>query len=481
MLTAVVGYLSRSRYRRVFITAHDLFVVTAAFPVSISLRENFSLSTQHAIPAIYGSALLFLIAFIVFRAAGIQQNMWRYSSTRDLINVAKALSAVIAIFIPAMFLIDRLEGIPRSVPIILWFVALAGLCSTRTFYIWAVNRIDNRSLGMDRRRPCRVLVLADIRPSSSIIQTINAWGTHKVKIVGAVSGDAERGRTLLGVAVLGNAERLAQILASLDVRGSYPDAIILGELNEYTRTGLTKHLDGAAPGISVFCSTEIDQLSQFVEDHPPLEQHVETASSPGRYLKIKRMIDIIAAFVGLVVLAPLLAAIAGLTCLLHGAPIMFTQIRAGRHLKEFRLVKFRTMRDPFDRTGRILDDAERVTWLGSLLRVTRLDELPQFWNVLCGDMSLIGPRPLLRRDMPSEQNVLKERYSIRPGITGWAQVNGGHQVNNDQKMMLDIYYIRHASLTFDMKITLMTIKMMFLGEQVDKIAINKAEMSIADL
>ena len=433
MLAALMNHFGHSRFPRLIITAHDLIVVTASFPISISLRENFSPSPHQIPTTIYGSVLLLLIALLVFRATGIQQSMWRYSTTRDFVNVAKALSIVTAIFVPAMFLIDRLDGIPRSVPIIFWIVAFAGLCSTRLIYIWTINKLDDRSGSIVHRRRCRVLIIADIQPSSSIIQTLNTWGSQKTQIVGVVSGKAERGRTLLGVTVLGNAKHLAQILVSLDVAGCYPDAIVLGQVNEHTRTWLSEQLDETALGNKVFCSTAINQLLKFVEQHPSLDQHFQTASRHGTYFAIKRLIDIITAFAGLVMLAPLLAVIAGLTCLFHGTPVIFTQIRAGQHLQEFRLVKFRTMKAPFDSKGRVLDDAERVTWLGSFLRATRLDELPQFWNVLCGDMSLIGPRPLLRRDMPVEREILQERYSVRPGITGWAQVNGGNKLENKNK------------------------------------------------
>ncbi|MGI9486308.1 MAG: sugar transferase [Geminicoccaceae bacterium] len=474
MLAALLDKLAHSRYRRLIITAHDLTMLTAAFPISIFLRENFDPDAQHIVPAAYGSAVLFMIALFVFRVMGVQQNMWRYSSPRDLMVVARALFIVTAIFVPAMFLIDRLDGIPRSVLVIFWFVAFAGLCSTRLLYIWAVTWIDGRPHSMSRWERCRILVLASIRPSSTVIQSVNIRCAHKVQIVGVVSEDAERGRTLLGIEVLGNAKRLPQILASLDIVGSYPHAIILDEADEPARHWLMDHLETAAPSIPVFRSTAIGQLSQFVDKHQPRDQLITFNSNPKSYLEAKRMIDIAAASIGLVFLSPLLVLIAGLLYLLHGAPIMFTQARAGRYLQEFRLVKFRTMREPFDSTGKALDDKDRVTRLGLLLRATRLDELPQFWNVLRGDMSLIGPRPLLHRDMPSDAHILAERYSVRPGITGWAQVNGGHQVENHQKMALDIYYIRNASLGLDAKVLFMTVKMMLFGESVDRVAINQA-------
>lgn len=475
MLAALLDRLARSRCRRLIITAHDLTMVTAAFPISVYLRENFDPAAQHVLPAIYGSAVLFMIALFVFRSMGVQQNMWRYSSPRDLMVVARALFIVTAIFVPAMFLIDRLNGIPRSVLVIFWLVAFAGLCSTRLLYIWAVTWIDGRPHGTSPWERCRVLVLANVKQSATVIQSLNTRCAHKVQIVGVVSEDSERGRTLLGIEVLGKAKRLTHILASLDVTGSYPHAIVLDETDEPSRRWLTRHLETVAPGIPVFHSTAIGQLLQFVEEHQSRDQLITFASNPRRYLEAKRMIDIAIALIGLVFLSPLLALIASLICLLQGTPIMFTQVRAGRHLQEFRLVKFRTMKEPFDGTGRALDDKDRVTRLGLLLRATRLDELPQFWNVLCGDMSLIGPRPLLHRDMPTDANILAERYSVRPGITGWAQVNGGHQVENHQKMALDIYYIRHASLGVDAKIAVMTVKMMFFGERIGRVAINQAK------
>ena len=474
MLAALIDRLAHSRYRRLIITAHDLTMVTAAFPISLFLRENFDPNAQHVVPAVYGSIVLFTITLFVFRVMSVQQNMWRYSSPRDLMIVARALFIVTAIFVPAMFLIDRLDGIPRSVPVIFWFVAFAGLCSTRLLYIWAVTWIDGRPYSMRRWERYRVLVLANIKPSSAVVQSVRTRCAQKVQFVGIVSEDAERGRTLLGVEVLGNVKRIPQILASLDVAGSYPHAIILDEVDEPSRSGLMGDLEQAAPGIPIFRSTAIHQLSQFADAHQQRDQLVTFATNQKSYSGAKRMIDIAVASIGLILLLPLLVLIASSIYLLQGAPIIFTQARAGRYLQKFSLVKFRTMKDPFDSNGKALDDKDRVTRLGSLLRATRLDELPQFWNVLCGNMSLIGPRPLLHRDMPSDTNILAERYSVRPGITGWAQVNGGHQVENHQKMALDIYYIRHASLGLDAKIILMTIKMMLFGERVDHIAINQA-------
>lgn len=469
---------STGRLRRSLILIHDLIVVTSALPISIYLRENFDPGPQHVVPAVYGTTILFLIALFVFRIIGVQQNIWRYSSSNDLLKVAKALSIITAIFIPVMFLFDRLDSMPRSVLVIFWFVAFAGLCSTRIIYTCLVTSHTNRSNKNQRQTACRLLVLANLQSSSTIIHSLTVRHGRDAQIVGLVNDQASKGRTLLGAEILGQAKQLGQIVSSLDVEGCFPHAIILGDNDAEIQDWLRDHLSTIAGGITIFDSFAADRISHFIENRPTNEQIFSNGTNERIYLKIKRLIDIVASITALILLLPILALIISLSCILNGAPIFFVQVRAGRHLREFRLLKFRTMRPPIDGAGSLLEDHQRITRLGSFLRASRLDELPQFWNVLRGDMSLIGPRPLLRRDMPNDTDVLAERYSVRPGITGWAQVNGGHKIENAQKMPLDIYYIRHASFMFDLNIILMTIKMMLFGEQVDHSAITHAKASV---
>ena len=171
---------------------------------------------------------------------------------------------------------------------------------------------------------------------------------------------------------------------------------------------------------------------------------------------IKRMIDLTASLAGLAVLAPLLAAVAVMIRLEMGPPVFFRQVRPGLHGHPFTLLKFRTMTDSCDVGGRPLPAAERLTRLGRLLRKTSIDELPQLFNVLRGEMSLVGPRPPLPYEAELYQDWHKRRFEALPGITGWWQVKGRNRVSFDEMVRMDLYYAEHSSLWLDLRILLQT-------------------------
>ena len=181
---------------------------------------------------------------------------------------------------------------------------------------------------------------------------------------------------------------------------------------------------------------------------------------------IKRVMDFVAALAGLVVLAPLLAMVAVMIRSNMGSPVLFEQQRPGLHGRLFTLLKFRTMTDACDADGRPLPDAERLTRLGTLLRKTSIDELPSLWNVLKGEMSLVGPRPLLTMYLPylTERECL--RLSMKPGITGWAQIHGRNQASWDQRFENDVWFVEHWTLWLDFKILLLTLERVFTSKWV---------------
>lgn len=181
----------------------------------------------------------------------------------------------------------------------------------------------------------------------------------------------------------------------------------------------------------------------------------------------KRGIDIIASAGGLVVVSPILVIT---TIWLHfankGAGAFFLQERPGKNSKIFKVVKFKTMTDERDANGELLKDAQRLTKVGRFVRSTSIDELPQLWNVLKGDMSLIGPRPLLVKYLSRYTPEQARRHEVRPGITGWAQVNGRNNISWDQKFALDVYYVDHLSFALDCKVILTTVKKVFMREDI---------------
>lgn len=173
---------------------------------------------------------------------------------------------------------------------------------------------------------------------------------------------------------------------------------------------------------------------------------------------IKRLFDIAASAFGLLLLAPVIAIVAWQIRRKLGSPVLFRQVRPGLNGRPFEMIKFRTMRDAVDAAGNSLPDSERMTPFGSFLRSSSLDELPEFWNVLKGDMSLVGPRPLLMEYLPLYSPEQYRRHEARPGVTGWAQINGRNALSWDEKFKLDIWYVDHRSLWLDLKIIFLTIK-----------------------
>lgn len=172
---------------------------------------------------------------------------------------------------------------------------------------------------------------------------------------------------------------------------------------------------------------------------------------------IKRGFDFVGALVALVLLAPVLAVVAMLVAIKLGRPVLFSQQRPGKGGNLFRMLKFRSMTDERDNNGELLSDETRLTVLGKLLRATSLDELPELWNVLKGDMSLVGPRPLLMEYLPLYTERQARRHEVRPGITGWAQVNGRNAISWEEKFELDLWYVKNQSIWLDLKILLLTV------------------------
>ncbi len=190
---------------------------------------------------------------------------------------------------------------------------------------------------------------------------------------------------------------------------------------------------------------------------------------------VKRVLDIVGAGLGLLVFAPILAVISVMIYRQMGAPVLFRQTRPGRDGKPFEMVKFRTMRDAQDADGTPLPDSERLTRLGRFLRSSSLDELPELWNVLKGEMSLVGPRPLLMQYLPLYSPEQARRHEVRPGVTGWAQVNGRNAISWDEKFALDIWYVDNRSIWLDLKIIWLTIRKVVKREGIS--AAGEATMS----
>lgn len=182
---------------------------------------------------------------------------------------------------------------------------------------------------------------------------------------------------------------------------------------------------------------------------------------------IKRILDVAIASTALVILSPVYVLVAYKVKKNLGSPVLFRQVRPGLHGKPFEMIKFRTMKDAVDAQGNPLPDSERLTPFGQMLRSTSLDELPELWNVIKGDMSIVGPRPLLMEYLPLYNAEQAKRHNVRPGMTGYAQVNGRNAISWEEKFRLDTWYVEHQSLWLDFKIMLKTVKKVLAKDDIN--------------
>lgn len=179
---------------------------------------------------------------------------------------------------------------------------------------------------------------------------------------------------------------------------------------------------------------------------------------------LKRFLDVVIASIALILLSPLYAYVAYKVKKNLGSPVLFRQVRPGLNGKPFEMIKFRSMKDAVDAQGNPLPDSERLTPFGQMLRSTSLDEMPELWNVIKGDMSIVGPRPLLMEYLPLYNSEQAIRNLVRPGMTGWAQINGRNAIGWDEKFKLDTWYVEHQSIWLDIKIMLLTVKKVLIRD-----------------
>jgi lipopolysaccharide/colanic/teichoic acid biosynthesis glycosyltransferase len=302
--------------------------------------------------------------------------------------------------------------------------------------------------------------------ASLFVGAVQSVPATDMRVVGIIDDTGvPRGRYVHNVPVLGAPKDLDRIVAELAVQGIQPQRLVM------TRPGA-----GLASEVRSFiehCRARYGLEPHFLPDMLGVPGG-EVASDVARaasfcerpYFRARRPVEVSVSLLALLLLTPLLVLIALAVFVDQGRPILFRQVRPGRSMRPFTLYKFRTMRGPCDRQGVALPDRERISLLGRTLRRTRLDELPQLFNVLRGEMSFIGPRPLLPNHQPA---WVTERIGVRPGITGWAQVHGGQRLSVEEKVALDAWYIRNASPWIDLRIVCRTLKMMVLGKELDRL------------
>jgi lipopolysaccharide/colanic/teichoic acid biosynthesis glycosyltransferase len=448
----------------------SIFDATWAFLsplIALYVRDAYVLSYAGSPTVALYCALSGVVAIIAFMVFRLHDGMTRYFSVHDALDVVKAVIFAELVTSVALFTITRLDGIPRSTPLIHALVLGAGLIAARSF-----TRIaDTGGKRVDRRQPAATenIIMVGANPlSAAYIRLLEAYSPGQRRVIAILDDRPEMaGRAISGVRVFGPSEHLEVAIDEFAVHGVRTDRVIVGgELESLTDVTLSE-----VQSICERREVALDSVPSLVGLNPLRAAPNGAAAEPAAkseafpvpaYFQFKRYIDFTGALVLIVLLLPLLLIVSLLVLLDVGSPALFWQQRVGIRGSSFLLYKFRTLRLPFDQSGRAVPQAQRLSRMGQLLRITCLDELPQLLNVLVGDMSLVGPRPLLPHDQPRNAAV---RLMVRPGVTGWAQVNGGTLLTAEEKGRLDEWYVANASLWLDLRIVLRTLLFAFRGER----------------
>lgn len=412
------------------------------------------------------SSVASVIAFLIFR---FQDCVPRYFSARDALELSKAVLAAELITCITLFSLNRLEGIPRSAIIIHGVLLAVGLTAYR---VAARLFADDRNIGPNENAGFEHLIMIGSNQFSSLyIKLLKACDPFQRRVVGVLDTRPNmKGRALEGVRIVGAPEELEHLVEEYLVHGIRIDRVVVGGGHDY----LTHEQLSQVRRICTHWTMRLDFVPQLVglgevvaKSQPffnPTRNANHSESSgylvPSGYFRYKPVIDFCAASILLTILLPLLLIVTAMVLLDVGSPVLFWQQRLGLGGRSFLLYKFRTLRPPFNDQGAEIPSDQRLSFVGRLLRDTGLDELPQLLNVLVGDMSLIGPRPLLPEDQPVNSSG---RLSVRPGITGWAQVNGGKLLTAEEKVELDEWYVKNASLWVDINLVWRTFQFLRLG------------------
>jgi lipopolysaccharide/colanic/teichoic acid biosynthesis glycosyltransferase len=449
----------------------DLAIAAASPYLALYLRNAMVLSTNKTITVMY-SAVSFVCSLLAFLFFKIEDSLPKYFSVMDLLNLVKAVMVAEFMTGIVLFTASRLDGVPRSVPAIHALVLGAGLVAARGLacFLDQSHNLRNRPA----KPPLEHLILIGLNDLSVFLMKFLEASTPRRHQVIALLDPKTRlvGRCVQGVRIFGPPSHLDSLIEEFAIHGicisrvlvsSGPGTLSPRELQEVRGVCARRGLDLSSVKDLIVrqLAGEIGKESSAGEASVVRYQswpHVSASS----YFRWKGRIEFLIALGLLLALWPLWLFAVVVAFLDVGSPTLFWQQRVGVHGRHIQLYKVRTLRPAFDRYGRRRPDELRLSWVGGLLRRTRLDELPQLLNVLSGNMSLVGPRPLLPRDQPSNPSV---RLIVRPGITGWAQVNGGNLLTPEEKDALDAWYIRHASFWLDVRIVAMTVHSLVYGDQ----------------
>jgi len=395
-----------------------------------------------------------------------------YFAREELVSIVKVSAASVALTVTALFATTRMVGVPRTLPLIHLTILFAALAAARWARDWRHEAADPRAL--PRRQPAQrnILVIGANKWTWLYAHIVDSMARGGQKIVAVLDADPVlRGRTIHGLPIVGRVDEIDAIMEEYAVHGVSIQRVVVAGRRAEVDDEVWGLLSAVCEKRGAECDAVVDCLGPFyevaeIDDQsrapPPVTQG---RLGDARNRRLKRIFDVGFACLALVLLAPLFSLVYLAVLLTVGMPAIFWQQRVGCNGEPLFVYKFRTLRAPFRKDGVQLAEEQRLTRVGRLLRATRLDELPQIVNVLRGDMSIVGPRPLLKSDQPEHGDL---RLSVAPGLTGWAQIHGGRLIAPSEKNALDEWYVRNWSIWLDLRIIAQTIATVLQGDRRDE-------------
>jgi lipopolysaccharide/colanic/teichoic acid biosynthesis glycosyltransferase len=429
-------------------------------------------------------AIALLCSLVIFQWLQTSAPIPRFFSVSDAFELVKACILVAAFSAALAFVLTRLYDAPRSIPVLHLLLLTSGLLAGRMASRLRETRREARIQNVTKSTQ-HVLVIGASRLAWFFSKMVEELAPGEYQIVAILDERPElQHRSLNGYPIVGSPEHIDKVVDAYAMHGIRIDKVILARQPEDLSKIVWDNISRVCRALDVELEILPERLISGPHVHADNSAIGTRAAEPaavtqdglkvllGRlFWKIKRFIDVAAALTATITISPIVLAVSGLVLLDVGIPVVFWQQRVGRNGRPLYLYKFRTLQTLFDRRTEQRREAQNPSIIGQFLRKTRLDELPQLWNILSGEMSLIGPRPLLPVDQPKDSSL---RLAVRPGITGWAQICGGKLISAEEKNALDEWYIRHASLRLDTIIVLRTIWMLLTGDRQDEKAISLA-------
>lgn len=462
--------LTSSAPRQVRLCWPDAVAALSA-PVLARLLRDFDVLTTTSLDELWlyvavttGTTLAFLS---YFRIGGI---MGDHLCSADLRRIAKAATLGVLAGVLIIFTLNRLDQIPRSMPALQIVVLLVMLSGWRLMLARAGERVT-RLAEPRPQAPETVLLVGANKMASMYIRMAAALDTHRPRIVGLLDADRKlHGHSVAGYPIVGDWSSLERVVSEYATHGIRIDRTIVMVTDSDQSRRIEHQLKPICSRLGIsfdLWADHVRRISSPVPEGLQIRYDVPASSvEVGNpfYWVVRRVADVVLSLSALIALSPVILLTAVAVAIDVGAPVIFWQDRLGRHGRSFRLYKFRSLRAPFARNGARLSDDERLSGVGRWLRATRLDELPQLVNILRGDMTIIGPRPLLPVDMPADD---ASRLAVPPGLTGWAQVNGGKLITPEEKNQLDKWYVRNCGPALDLKILFLTFLTLLRGDSRD--------------